>query len=78
MTTYTATFRTEAYWAHEDIEAETPELALEKACAVAKADGGVALDWQGYDDIGAIDEIEIINMDVEDIYWPEVTNGPEL
>jgi len=68
MTTYTATFRTDTAWATEEIEADTPELALEKACAIGNTDPA-ALDWRLYDDIGLIDEIEITGADAEDVCW---------
>ena len=59
MTTYTARFHSEHAWATEDIEAETPEQALQQARARAD-DDPVALDWWHYDGSPvSVHEIEI-------------------
>jgi hypothetical protein len=69
MTTYTATFRTADTWATEDIEAETPELALQRARELADNDIN-ALDWSTYDPASVpLDEIEIDGPDEAGAVW---------
>jgi hypothetical protein len=69
MTTYTATFRTEDTWATEDIEADTPEQALQQARALADNEPN-ALDWCAYDPgCFPIEEIEIDGPDGDETVW---------
>jgi hypothetical protein len=63
MSIYTATFRTADTWATEEIDAETPEQALQQARALADNDID-ALDWCTYDPASVpFDEIEIDGSD---------------
>jgi hypothetical protein len=68
-TTYTATFRTADTWATHDIDAETPELALQQARALVENDAN-ALDWCTYDPSSVpLEEIEISGPDGHDAVW---------
>jgi hypothetical protein len=58
MTTYTATFRTDADWASKSFKAKTPAQALAKARAFYDEHDGELL-FQEYNGGSAINEIEI-------------------
>lgn len=59
MTTYTAIFRTADTWATAEIEARTPERAMQKARALAEKELDT-LDWCTYDPNSVpLEEIEI-------------------
>ncbi len=58
MTTYTAYFRTQAEYATEDFDAETPEQALQMARAFLE-DHDDELTFVDYDDLREVEEIEV-------------------
>jgi len=69
MTTYTATFRTADTWATEDIDADTPEQALQQALQLIDSDAS-ALDWCTYDPCSVpLEEIEIDGPDGAGAVW---------
>jgi hypothetical protein len=69
MTIYTATFRTADTWATEEIDAATPEQALQQARALIDTDAD-ALDWCTYDPGSVpLDEIEIEGPDGAGAVW---------
>ena len=69
MPTYTATFRTADTWATEEIDAATPEQALQQARALIDDDAN-ALDWCTYDPASVpLDEIEIAGPDGAGACW---------
>jgi hypothetical protein len=60
MNTYLVTFRTDTHYADLEIEADTPEQALQQARALAASrDAYLDLDFQTYDGPGSINEIEV-------------------
>jgi hypothetical protein len=59
MTTYTATFRTDAEYAIREFAADTPEQALTKARRFYKAYADRLL-FERYDDSGPVNEIVIV------------------
>jgi len=78
MTTYTATFRTADTWATHEIDADTPEQALEQAQALAEADDGT-LDWCTYDPASVpLEEIEIDGPAGESDVWQSDELGLRL
>ena len=78
MKTYTATFRTADTWATEEINAETPEQALQQARALADSNAGV-LDWCTYDPQSVpLDEIEIDGPDGAGAVWQSEDLAPRL
>ncbi len=70
MTIYKATFRTDIAFAIENIDADTPEQALQLARARAESDPAT-LDWESYDPGHELpDEIEITAPDGGDrVIW---------
>lgn len=69
MTTYTATFRTADTWAAHEIDAATPEQALQQAHTLAAAKKST-LDWCTYDPASIdIEEIEITGPDDTGACW---------
>lgn len=63
MTTYTAFFYTEADWARTTIEADSPELALQRAREI-KANETKELDFQPYDSPAGVERIDIRSIEI--------------
>jgi hypothetical protein len=63
MPTYKAYFRSDAEWAWLEIEADTPQQALDQACTVDTH----TLLFEGYDDYQPVNHIIIRDSDHEDL-----------
>lgn len=80
--TYTAYFYTDANYAYDEIEAETPEQALAKAREMNDADEITHFD--SYDQAPPVNHIEILDQDRNELaHWYDADmhlriTGPEL
>ena len=78
LTRYTVTYRTSDTWATREIEAETPEHALQTARALFDQDVN-ALDWCNYDPSSVpLDEIEIAGPGGAGAVWQSEDLGIRL
>jgi len=75
MTTCTAFFYTEADWARATLEADSPELALQRGREI-EANETEELDFQPYDSPAGVERIDIRSIDPTKT--APLPNGPEV
>jgi len=67
MKTYRVYFRSDLQWGREDIEAETPAQALERARALAESDPDIVLDQYFEASDCPINEIEVCDDEHDEL-----------